>query len=214
MKRQTSTPKYTGEERIHSDGSSVLKKLFENSIRVPKIIDSEIIKSTSKDIAKEAISQIFGVELTAGKEHSITSESKPQEKEVSHLTSEHMEYFSNYKQEAEGKKGTELQVTINQNVEMIMRELKELKDSSDELQSEFKDVVVDEVPDKPGIYHLTFYEGFLKLVLKMKDKVEDGVVFAKLFKSRKREKSYSSMAKKKGTSFTMHQDRAVATQTG
>ena len=78
----------------------------------------------------------------------------------------------------------------------------------------FKDVVVNEVPEKPGIYHLTFYEGFLKLVMRMRDKVEDGVVYAKLFRSRKGEKSYSSMAKKGGTSFTMHHDRAVATQTG
>jgi len=82
------------------------------------------------------------------------------------------------------------------------------------LENVFKDVVIDTPPEKPGIYHLTFFEGFLKLVINMRDKVEDGVTFAKLFKGRKQERTYSSMAKKSGTSFTQHHDRAVATQTG
>ncbi len=74
--------------------------------------------------------------------------------------------------------------------------------------------MVDDIPDKPGIYHLTFYEGFLKLVIKMRDKVQDGVVYAKLYSGRKAEKGYQAMAKKGGTSFTQHIDRAVATQSG
>jgi hypothetical protein len=50
--------------------------------------------------------------------------------------------------------------------------------------------------------------------MKMRDKVQDGVVYAKLYSGRKAEKGYQAMAKKGGTSFTQHHDRAVATQTG
>jgi len=168
---------------------------------------------------KVALGQIFGIELKPGKSHSLSKKAeshKTEEKssEKAALTAEHMAYFSEFKRETESKRVDEASISIKQQLDQILAELRNLKNSSDELENVFKDVVVDEVPEKPGIYHLTFYEGFLKLVLKMKDKVEDGVVFAKLFRSRKQERSYQSMAKKGGTSFTLHHDRSVATQTG
>lgn len=225
MKKQGTTTKFTGEERIHSDASAIFKKFFE-SARKPSIINTEAVKSAHKAVSGEVksefnvvLGQIFGVELKAGKAHSLSqkaeshkTEEKSSEKPM--LTAEHMAYFSEFKRETENKKVDEASMSIRQQLDQILAELRNLKDSSDELENVFKDVVVDEVPEKPGIYHLTFYEGFLKLVLKMRDKVEDGVVFAKLFRGRKQERSYSSMAKKGGTSFTLHHDRSVATQTG
>ena len=223
MKGQAKTTKYTGEERVHSDGGSLFKKFFE-SAKKPQLFNTESIKQSNKAVASEAktefnvvLNQIFGVELSAGKSVSLSekkaaSDEKKQEKAVA--TVEHQQYFAEFKRNTESKRTNEDTVAIRQQLEMILAELRKLKDSSDELETVFKDVVIDEVPEKPGIYHLTFYEGFLKLVMKMRDKVEDGVIYAKLFKSRKQERSYHAMAKKGGTSFTMHQDRAVATQTG
>ncbi len=225
MKKQGTSTKYTGEERIHSDASALFKKFFE-SARKPSIVNTEAVKSAHKAVSSEvkselkiAIGQIFGVELKAGKSHSLSQKAEShhtEEKssEKPQLTAEHMAYFSEFKRETESKKVDEASISIKQQLDQILAELRNLKDSSDELENVFKDVVVDQIPEKPGIYHLTFYEGFLKLVLKMRDKVEDGVVFAKLFRSRKQERSYQSMAKKGGTSFTLHHDRAVATQTG
>lgn len=223
MKGQVKTTKYTGEERVHSDGGNLFKKFFE-SAKKPQIINTESLKQANKVVASEAktefnvvLNQILGVELSAGKSISLSQkkealDEKKQEKEVA--TVEHNQYFAEFKRNTESKKTNEDTVAIRQQLEMILSELRKLKDSSDELETVFKDVVIDEIPEKPGIYHLTFYEGFLKLVMKMRDKVEDGVIYAKLFKGRKRERTYHAMAKKRGTSFTMHQDRAVATQTG
>lgn len=223
MKGQVKTTKYTGEERVHSDGGSLFKKFFEQA-KKPQLINTEAIKSANKVVANEAktefnviLNQVFGVELSAGKSVSISKkEDHPEEKKVEkpQNSAEHQEYFGEFKRNSESKKTNEDTVAIRQQLEMILAELRKLKDSSDELETVFKDVVIDEVPEKPGIYHLTFYEGFLKLVMKMRDKVEDGVIYAKLFKSRKQERSYHAMAKKGGTSFTMHHDRSVATQTG
>jgi hypothetical protein len=221
MKGQAKPSKYTGEERVRESGS-LFKKLSEITKR-PSIINAEVIKSANKSVADEAktefkvaLTQIFGIELKAGKavslDHKEEPPQKPKEKQA--LTAEHLDYFSEFKREAEGQKKDGTSMVISQQLESILAELRNLKNSSDELENVFKDVVVDEVPEKPGVYHLTFYEGFLKLVMKMRDKVEDGVVYAKLFRSRKAERSYSSMAKKGGTSYTMHHDRAVATQTG
>jgi hypothetical protein len=225
MKGQVKPTKYTGEERVRSDGGNLFKKFFENA-KKPPIINSEAIKSANKVVASEAktelnviLNQVFGVELSIGKPVSLfkkEEQTSPSEKteEKAVVTAEHNQYFAEFKRNSESKKTNEDTVAIRQQLEMILAELRKLKDSSDELETVFKDVVIDEVPEKPGIYHLTFYEGFLKLVMKMRAKVQDGVVYAKLFKSRKQERSYHAMAKKGGTSFTMHQDRAVATQTG
>lgn len=225
MKKQAAV-KYTGEERLH-DTSSIFKKFFE-SAKKPPIVSTEAIKSAQKVVANEAksefnvlVNQIFGIELKHGESHNIghneshnSHSNKAESHDKAEMTAEHMQYFAEFKSLTEGKKADEATISINHQLESILAELKNLKNSSDELENVFKDVVIDKVPDKPGIYHLTFYEGFLKLVMRMRDKVQDGVVYANLFKSRKSEKSYSSMAKKGGTSFTQHQDRAVATQTG
>ena len=223
MKRQAATSKYTGEERIRPDAGSIFKKFFE-SAKKPAIVNTESIKSAQKVVANEAktefnvvIGQIFGIELKAGKAVSLGKKEEHKEKKTEKpaMTAEHMSYFAEFKKKAEDKAGNnEDTLVIKQQLQMILAELRKLQDSSDELENVFKDVVIDEVPEKPGVYHLTFYEGFLKLVMKMRDRVEDGVIYAKLFKSRKQEKSYSSMAKKGGTSFTLHHDRSVATQTG
>lgn len=227
MKRQGSQATITGEERVRSDGGSLFKKFFEKAAK-PQVINSEVVKSTKKAVATEvrselnvAVSQIFGIELTSGKAHRLSQKSeqhadKIQTLEQPKMTTEHMSYFAEFKRTTEGNsaKDNNETATIRQQLDAILNELRNLKNSSDELESIFKDVVVDAPPEKPGIYHLTFYEGFLKLVIKMRDKVQDGVTYAKLFKSRKQERSYHSMAKKGGTSYTLHQDRAVATQTG
>ncbi len=226
MAKQGKTAKYTGDERLH-DASSIFKKFLETA-KKPKIVDADAIKDAKKAVSGEAktefnvvVNQIFGIELTAGKAHDVghkETHTKSHDDKESHekaeMTSEHMRYFAEFKSTTEGRKTDETAISIRQQLDAILAELRKLKSSSDELENVFKDVVVDEVPEKPGIYHLTFYEGFLKLVMKMRDKVEDGVTYAKLFRSRKAEKSYSAMAKKGGTSFTQHHDRAVATQTG
>jgi hypothetical protein len=227
MKKQGGSPKYTGEER-QRDATSIFKKFFETA-KKPAIVNTEAIVSAKKVVAGEAktefnvvINQVFGVELKHGEAHSVGGHKeethhagdKKEDHKKAEMTSEHMQYFAEFKRTTEGRKTDEASIGIKQQLEQILAELRNLKASSDELQNVFKDVVVDDVPDKPGVYHLTFYEGFLKLVMKMRDKVQDGVVYAKLYSGRKAEKGYQAMAKKGGTSFTQHHDRAVATQTG
>ncbi len=224
MKKQgSSSPKVSGEERIH-DSTAIFKR-FLDGIKKPSVINTDAVKDAnkvvateSKAVASELFNQIFGIELKAGKSVNLSDKAnefaKKEKAEKPELTAEHLQYFAEFKKSTEGQKTDEASVAIRQQLDAILAELRNLKESSDELENVFKDVVIDAAPEKPGIYHLTFYEGFLKLVLKMKDKVQDGVVYAKLFRSRKQERSYHSMAKKGGTSYTLHHDRAVATQTG
>lgn len=224
MKKSGSSSKFLGEERIR-ETSAIIKRVFETA-KKPPIINTEAVNSAKDTLKNEAkadlgefVSQIFGIELKADHEVRIHKKADGHaqdhdEKQEAPVTSEHLKYFSEFSRHAEGKNVDETNIVIRNQLDAILAELRNLKSSSDELENVFKDVVIDTPPEKPGIYHLTFFEGFLKLVMKMRDKVQDGVVYAKLFRSRKQEKSYHSMAKKGGTSFTMHHDRAVATQTG
>lgn len=224
MKGQVKTPKFTGEERVRSESSDWLTKLLEGT-KTPKI-DHKIVTDSVKAVKNEAVneakkdinalfSQVFGIEMSAGKEIKLGEKKNEsaQAGEKPQMTREFFEYVSEL-EAGETKKDRKETAEIKQQIEMILIKLNELKQSSDELEGAFKDVVIDAVPEKPGKYHLTFFEGFLKVIIKLKDKVDDAAIFAKLFKSRKQERSYSSMAKKGGTSYTLHHDRAVATQTG
>lgn len=226
MKRQTVAPKRHGDERERSESEdSLLSRILRRKPSLPSVDVIKPLKPEAKAIASEAkhdleiaLGQIFGIELKPGKEHNLSQKAdeyaaKHEKPEKPQVTQEFFEYSQTIVK-AESRADSENTMVIKQQVEQILVELRNLKDSSDELETVFKDVVIDDVPEKPGIYHLTFFEGFLKLVIKMKDKVEDGVIFAKLFKSRKRERSYSAMAKKGGTSYTLHHDRTPATQTG
>lgn len=223
MKRQTVSPKFHGDERERSESEdSILSRILRRKPPIPSVDVLKSVKPDTKAIASEvrhdfevAIGQLFGIELKPGKEHSLAkkADEHAEKQEKVQPSAEFYRYAAEITK-SESSKDNENTVVIKQQIQQILVELRRLKDSSDELETAFKDVVIDDVPEKPGVYHLTFFEGFLRLVIKMKDKVEDGVIFAKLFKSRKREKGYSQMAKKHGTSFTLHHDRTPATQTG
>lgn len=228
MKRQGNTPKFkfAGEERVRSDSDSLLSKFLDFSKAAPKvIIDSDVSKTFKQEALGEAqedfktlVAQVRGVELSSGQELKLqnkknTDEQLLQRIETPQPTQSHYEYVSELNG-TESRKEVEGQMQIRQQIEMILVELKKVKSSSEELDAAFKDVVIDVVPEKPGIYHLRFFEGFLKIIIKLREKMDDASIFAKLFRSRKAEKSYMGMAKKRGTSFTLHHDRTPATQTG
>lgn len=222
MKRQGTGPKlFTGgEERVRSEGSDLLKKFFESAKAVPKPkletkAVASVLRSEVKKDLETVTAQLFGVarELKAGKSVSLNNEADAPQETQPQATEAFHEYRASLNG-AESRKDRQTQSEIKQQIEMVLAELKNLKESSDELDAAFKDVVVDEVPEKPGIYHLRFFEGFLKMIMKLREKVDDASIFAKLFRSRKSERKYASMAKKGGTGFTLHHDRAVATQSG
>ncbi len=220
MKRQGTTPKfkYTGEERVRSEGSDLLERFFKTAktaTEAKKVVSG--VQSEAKKSLETAAFQLFGVsrELKSGQEVKLQhdNEGKAPHEAKPQVTEAFLEYRASLSK-PESRKDREAQTEISQQIEMVLAELRNLKESSDELNAAFKDVVVDEVPEKPGIYHLRFFEGFLKMIMKLREKVDDASIFAKLFRSRKQERRYSSMAKKSGTSFTLHHDRAVATQSG
>lgn len=96
----------------------------------------------------------------------------------------------------------------------IMAEIKKLADSSKELQMEFREVAVEQYVAKPGKYHKSFFTWLLSVIRAARTKVEDSGAWLQAMHSKKKSREYAAMAKKQGTSFTLNNERTVATQVG
>jgi predicted transcriptional regulator len=104
----------------------------------------------------------------------------------------------------------ELEVQLKE----IMAEIKKLADSSRELQMQFKTVAVEQYTVKPGKYHKTFFSWLLSIIRVARMKVEDSGAWLTAMHNKKKSRDYWTIAKKRGTSFTLNNERTVATQVG
>lgn len=96
----------------------------------------------------------------------------------------------------------------------LMAEIKKLTDSSKELQSQFKEVAVEQHAVNPGKYHKSFFTWMLSMIRSARAKVEDSGAWLAAMQSKKKSREYGAMAKKHGTTFSLSNERVVATQVG
>lgn len=96
----------------------------------------------------------------------------------------------------------------------LMQEIKKLADSSKELQMQFREVAVEQHAVKPGKYHKNFFSWLLSVIRAARMKVEDSGAWLSAMHSKKKSREYGAMAKKHGTTFTLNNERTVATQVG
>jgi hypothetical protein len=108
------------------------------------------------------------------------------------------------------KEGREIEAQLRE----IMVEVKKLADSSKELQSQFKEVAVEQHVVKPGKYHKSFFTWILSMIRIARQKVEDSGAWLAAMQSKKKSREYGAMAKKHGTTFSLSNERVVATQVG
>lgn len=105
--------------------------------------------------------------------------------------------------------------SIETKIEEIKIELKQLIATSKQLQTEFKDVVVEQKPNSVGVYHEAFFDWLLTMIHQVRIRVEDSSSWLQAMQSKSsKKKGYWSMFKKHGTMFGMSGERAVATQVG
>jgi len=96
----------------------------------------------------------------------------------------------------------------------IMAEIKKLADSSKELQMQFKNVATEQYVVKPGKYHKSFFSWLLSIIRSARMRVEDSNTWLQAMQSKKKSREYGAMTKKHGTSFSLSNERNVATQVG
>lgn len=155
-------------------------------------------------------------ELQAGEEIDFDSLKKGKNKEGKEAAP-HAEPAINYHREVveagrtrRGEDTREIEVKIQE----ILIEIKKLAGSSSELQEKVEVIAVEQMAEKPGVYHLNFFEQILQWIRDARMNVEDSLAWFHALRSKKAAKQYGVMAKKGGTSFTLSNERVVATQTG
>lgn len=109
-----------------------------------------------------------------------------------------------------GRENRELEGQLRE----IMAEIKKLADSSKELQIQFREIAVEQYSSTPGKYHKSFFSWLLSIVISARMRIEDSGTWLQAMHSKKKLREYGAMAKKHGTSFTLNNERTVATQVG
>lgn len=161
---------------------------------------------------KDAQSQILGLEkeLKEGDEAPLEA-NEAQEKP--RISAEHQAYFREI-MTAPARKEREETQQLKAQIEEIRIEIKKLKDASSEMEMVFKEISVQETPEKPGKYHLTFYEWVFITIRNARQKMEEVSTLGAMVNGRRREKQYLAMSKKHGTSYSLNNERSIARQTG
>ncbi len=187
------------------------------------------ISNTVKDVGSDMWSQLLGSmagersgrqevsgDLVEGQEVTLSSIEQKQKLNEEKAPVLNIEPGIDYPREilhAERKTLHRQTQEISTKIQEIIIELKRLTSTSKELQVQFKEVAVAQIPN-PGKYHQTFFEWMLAVVRQARIKVEDSGAWLAVTKRKHQKRQYWAMFKKHGTTFGLSNERVVATQTG
>ncbi len=115
-----------------------------------------------------------------------------------------------FEQKATKKENREVKAEI----EEIRAELVKLVKSSQELQGKFETVTVESLPVAAGKYHLNFFDFVRSEISKALMNVKEAATWMNVVTHKADRKSYWSLAKKHGTSYSLSGERVVSTQVG
>ncbi len=117
-------------------------------------------------------------------------------------------YQNYYEKEIVRKQIKELSQQINKEIEM-------LKKADVSLQKDVREVekiVLEEVPDKPGIYHVRFLEIILGMLRHMRENIGESKTWLQAMISRKKKRGslFAALTKKKGTQYSLSNEIQTA----
>ena len=99
-------------------------------------------------------------------------------------------------------------------IKSIQEELKGLASSVKNLDKEI-DKAIEQIPVKPGVYHINFLEKIKQAIILLKKRVEDASTWLEAFNQKSAKKhAYWHQFKKSGTQFSQSGERYVATSVG
>ncbi len=104
---------------------------------------------------------------------------------------------------------------IKELTDQIKHEIIALKKANAALVQEVKDIenlTINDLPEKPGIYHIRFLEVVLSLLRTLKAKISESHTWLEAMQSKKKKRGslFASLSKKKGTQYSLSQELANA----
>jgi hypothetical protein len=193
-------------------------KQHENPLERLFDLDDLLGLSTHQEQPRNAQEKVMieGQEVILSKSQEEKARAQEEEREEPQIEAG-IDYLKNYSREisqvaerAVNRENQELEMQLRE----IMAEIKKLADSSKELQAQFKSVAVEQYVVTPGKYHKNFFSWLLSMIRSARARVEDSGAWLAAMHSKKKSREYGAMAKKQGTSFTLNNERTVATQVG
>lgn len=196
-----------------------------NPIEQIKGLGSDVIKSASNDlvvgVARSIVDQIFNTpknpnQPTAGQNAEIKPNQSVQSVNLteSEIRKDERQRIELFKRQTEAPIFSYRKVEISRQIQEIQLEIKRIISTSREVEITIANAVLQPLPERPGEYHLSFFELILKLIKDARLKVEESKTWLSLFISKKKCRNYWSMFKKHGTSFGMSNERSVAMSSG
>jgi len=188
--------------------NDALKQLWDNLLGSTKDVQEQVT-GTEVHVGEKS-SKKSGL-LTEG--HAVSIGQEDEKVENAQVPALHHEYFQEVmtgeKRKNQAEKG-EMKMQIDQ----ILHEIKKIAATSQEMASVVEEASKQKVTKDVGTYHLNFFSWLLDTVRMARVRMDAGNSWMQMFASKKGERSYSSMSKKHGTSFSLSGERSTATQTG
>ncbi|EKD86992.1 MAG: hypothetical protein ACD_37C00084G0002 [uncultured bacterium] len=198
----------------------------QNPVEALRGIGSEVKDSVLDELGKTSVmnawDQLLGIDsndskqsgshggdLSAGQELDLTNVKK----EVHKLTEQGEEFVREIVhagKKAASEESREIQVKIHE----IIIEIKQLANSSQQLRKQVEVIAMEQTGETTGQYHVSFLENALQWIRDARMNVEDSLAWFSALRSKKAARQYGAMAKKRGTSFTLSNERTVSTQVG
>ncbi|MBI2010465.1 MAG: hypothetical protein HYS86_04840 [Candidatus Chisholmbacteria bacterium] len=192
----------------------------ENFIEALKSIGGGVVKGVAKDVGVGVAQNAFDTIMGGPQQHSgdlqpggslefdqLQQESQEKLKAAEHLRQHQLqqkeEMIFSAKEEQTKREIVQVQVEIQ-------KLAKEVGEVAHEAQ-----VASMQQAEKPGEYHVSFFEHLKNLLQALRKKLADSASWLSTVNDRaSRKKGYWSQFAKKGSSFSMHEERKMSTQAG
>lgn len=193
--------------KMNKNSSNTNTPIYKNPLEMVKDLGSSTVKKTVNSLS-DIGSGVFD-QLTGNYEDNETDEFNPQkfEQQASKSLKKEKKVFS-FQEHSEN---TLIKQKIAELTELIKREIEALKKQGSEFSSELSDIekiALNDLPEKPGIYHVRFLEIVLSFIRNLRAKVGESRTWlnAMMSKKKKRGSLFAVRSKKAGTQYSLSQE--------
>lgn len=180
-----------------------------SAVEQVKDIGSGLIKSATSDLlagtVSNALDNLFGPQHhdLQPNEEILLSEQKQARAEIKTVKMETTLFSAS-------------ELSVAREVEVVRRELQQAIGDLKELNSDILEVekAIAFTPVRMGKYHLSFFARLKAIIKLFRQQVNESKLWLEASFAKKKKKGYWSMYKKHGTTFSMSNERALASQAG
>jgi len=178
----------------------------QTKVQKPKKINQNFVESLKGSSSVDEFDQFFSDYENFPEEMGVSSPEKKAPKKRQEFSI--FNYQNYYEKEIVRRQIKELSAQIHKEIEM-------LKKTDASLQKDVREVekiVLEEVPDKPGIYHVRFLEIILGMLRHMRENMGESKTWLQAMISRKKKRGslFAALSKKKGTQYSLSNELQTA----